>query len=755
MYEAFYGFAEKPFNITPDPKYLFLSSQHQEAISHLLYGVQERGGFIVITGEVGTGKTILCRYLLKQLDDRTEGAVILNPSLSELELLQAINEDFGIRSTGTTKKALLDELNAFLLERRRRGYNMVLVIDEAQNLTPAVLEQLRLLSNIETETEKLIQIILLGQPELRDLLARDDLRQLAQRVTARYHLDPLNAGETGAYIHHRMAVAGNAHAVHLSRSILRRIYRATGGTPRLINVLCDRLLLAGFATGTRDLTARTVKQAVREVTGNNRTRRMAGGPRPARIRYAAAAFATAAVCLGLGWTAGVWNQAARADVAPVASVEIATPPVVATVIATYQPSAGAPTPPTPVAAALPAAPVQTAEPPVLVAAVAPVERVPEAPPAPTLELALAAAPMAPAHNPLPMATIAPALEADSDATEAPLVRTSARVPAPPPPVALKPVTPMGTVNRYTPLQAVRPAEPEPAATQRLISSLFEPRENRVRNRTPAVIERALPPAHTAIDPAPALAPEAVAPGLPVTELRLETPEAVAQLVEGLRPFDSRLSAAQALFGLWGRDFRPPKEANDPDIMDFYKLARNQRMRCSELWTNFDTLRQINLPGILEVFSPGAPSSRYVVLAAVHGDGTGTIVWGPTGTARVDLAALDQCWRRRAFLFWQDPEPVGEIIRDGDQGEDVQWVRASLRELGYLDGTPSDVYDPATRQAVLQFQEAFHLLPDGVVGPRTRMVLYSCLPQYPTPNLTAAGDRRQREHHSRRLRASTS
>jgi general secretion pathway protein A len=268
MYETFFGFKEKPFNITPDPKYLYLSEQHEEAIAHLLYGIHERGGFVVITGEIGTGKTTLCRHLINQMDERTEGAIIFNPNLSEIELLKSINEDFGIASTGETKKELIDELNRFLLEERLRGKNMVLIIDEAQNLLPEVLEQVRMLSNLETEKEKLIQIVLIGQPQLRNLLARPELQQLDQRVTARYHLKQLSRKETFKYIQHRLAIASNGNNVRFERSAMRSIYKFSRGTPRLINVVCDRALLGAFTAGSQSpIPKKIVKQAIREVTG--------------------------------------------------------------------------------------------------------------------------------------------------------------------------------------------------------------------------------------------------------------------------------------------------------------------------------------------------------------------------------------------------------------------------------------------------------------------------------------------------------
>ena len=269
MYCSFYGIAEKPFSITPDPKFLYLGKTHKEAFAHLLYGIRERGGFIVVTGEIGAGKTTLCRALLSHLDEDTLVAFIFNPTLSALELLKSINEDFGIPSKGTTKKELIDELNQFLLDKRKEGKNTVLIIDESQSLDGEVLEQIRLLSNLETETEKLLQIILVGQPEFRHILERPRLLQLNQRVTVRYHLKALSPEETVEYVHHRLSVIDGADKVFFSPEALKKIWRYTRGVPRLINVLCDRALLAGYGKKKKHINGQIIDQARKEVTGRS------------------------------------------------------------------------------------------------------------------------------------------------------------------------------------------------------------------------------------------------------------------------------------------------------------------------------------------------------------------------------------------------------------------------------------------------------------------------------------------------------
>jgi general secretion pathway protein A len=268
MYCPFFGLQEKPFSITPDPRFLFLSSSHQEALGHLLYGIEERKGFITVTGEVGTGKTLLCRALLDRLGDHVQTALIFNSFLLEIELLRSINEDFGIVRGGTTRKELLDYLNQYLLAEFSAGRNAVLIIDEAQNLAAPLLEQIRMLSNLETERGKLLQIVLVGQPELRQQLARPELRQLNQRIALRYHLQPFTQQETADYINHRLVVAGSHGNVKFSRRALSRIYRLADGIPRQINLLCDRAMLAAYVHGSHLIGHTHVRQAWGELEGH-------------------------------------------------------------------------------------------------------------------------------------------------------------------------------------------------------------------------------------------------------------------------------------------------------------------------------------------------------------------------------------------------------------------------------------------------------------------------------------------------------
>jgi general secretion pathway protein A len=266
MYLKHFNLSERPFSITPDPRFLYMSLRHREALAHLLYGLGEGGGFVQLTGEVGTGKTTMCRCLLEKVPDNVDLALVLNPKVTSIELIATVCDELGIeyQEKDASIKMLTDVLNHYLLEAHAKGRRTVLIIDEAQNLSADVLEQIRLLTNLETPTQKLLQIILIGQPELRTLLQREDMRQLAQRVTARYRLEPVTREETGAYIKHRLHICGVTRPV-FNKTAVDRIYKLSGGIPRLINVLCDRALLGAYTVDKLQIDKKIVQHAANEV----------------------------------------------------------------------------------------------------------------------------------------------------------------------------------------------------------------------------------------------------------------------------------------------------------------------------------------------------------------------------------------------------------------------------------------------------------------------------------------------------------
>jgi general secretion pathway protein A len=266
IYQEFYGLREKPFNLTPDPKFLCLTEKHQEALDHLFYGLEQKTGFILLLGEVGAGKTTVSRAFLERLDEGYVAALILYPFLVEENLLEAILRDLGVVPRGNSKRELLEQLNAFILARKVEGKTVVLIFDESQNLSPKALEEIRILSNLETDKEKLLQIILIGQKELEAKLARKELRQLNQRIGVRYYLYPLNRNETGRYLAHRLQVAGDPGTIHFVKGAVREIFSFSKGIPRLINLAADRTLLAGYVKGTKTLTRELAWKGIRSLS---------------------------------------------------------------------------------------------------------------------------------------------------------------------------------------------------------------------------------------------------------------------------------------------------------------------------------------------------------------------------------------------------------------------------------------------------------------------------------------------------------
>jgi general secretion pathway protein A len=349
MYAEFFGLKQDPFSIAPDPRYLFMSERHREALAHLLYGIRGGGGFVLLSGEIGAGKTTICRCFLEQIPEQCRVAYIFNPKLTVGDLLRTICREFHVevKHEGTgpaTIKDYLDPFNEYLLQSHARGERNVLIIDEAQNLTPHVLEQLRLLTNLETRERKLLQIILIGQPELRDVLARPELEQLAQRVIARFHLGALNEAETRQYIEHRMQVAGLRGPLPFSSQAIRRVHEIARGVPRRVNLLCDRALLGAYATNQARVDRSVVDKAAIEVFGDD--------PVPVknsrRLAMPQAASLSLLGTLGIGLVVGalvagalfwLWNQGSQR---PTAAATPPNPAVTAAAPADTPPAAPAP-----------------------------------------------------------------------------------------------------------------------------------------------------------------------------------------------------------------------------------------------------------------------------------------------------------------------------------------------------------------------------------------------------------------------------
>jgi general secretion pathway protein A len=333
MYTDFFGLHEKPFELSPDPRYLYLSASHREVLGHLIYGIEQGEGFIAITGEVGTGKTTLCRTLLDRLGSDSEVAFLFNPHLSPVDLLKSINAEFGLSTFGHSIPELVEVLNEFLLDKHTQHRSVLLIVDEAQTLSTETLEQIRLLSNLETRTSKLLQIVLLGQPELDEKLDTHELRQLRQRITVRWKLGTLAAAETRDYVHHRLRIGAGRECRVFTDAALASIHRLSGGVPRLINVLCDRALLAAYGDNVRQVDRARVAAVAREVWPQRRGR-VRSGLKRAGWAALAAALSVAGFAVGLRWGGpaetppGDEDRAlpvGRAAPAPIAAVGAAPP----------------------------------------------------------------------------------------------------------------------------------------------------------------------------------------------------------------------------------------------------------------------------------------------------------------------------------------------------------------------------------------------------------------------------------------------
>jgi general secretion pathway protein A len=363
MYTSFFGLIEKPFAITPDPRYLYLSERHAEALAHLLYGINEAGGFIQLTGEVGTGKTTIVRTLLSRIPQHADVAVILNPRVTATEFLLTICEELGLgldEADRTSAKEMVDALNRRLLAAHSDGRRVIVIVDEAQNLSADVLEQVRLLTNLETATQKLLQIILIGQPELRELLDRSELRQLAQRITGRYHLSPLSKLETQEYVRHRLRVAGAAGEI-FTPAALREVYRLSSGIPRVINVCCDRALLGAYTLERREVTPALVRRAASEVYGRRFAPRWLGWVAGAITLAGVAVIMYAGITVWRNPPAGLRAATNTQALAPPAAARAGHPPVATAAAATTAAAAAPAEKPPPLQALLASSTADTSD----------------------------------------------------------------------------------------------------------------------------------------------------------------------------------------------------------------------------------------------------------------------------------------------------------------------------------------------------------------------------------------------------------
>jgi general secretion pathway protein A len=674
-YQQYFGLSENPFSITPDPRFVYLSDSHRRALEHLEHGAAAAGsGFVLLTGDIGSGKTTICRTFLERLSPKTEVVLILNPVLTLNEFLQAICDDLDLAIEGSreSNKNLIDHLNRFLLQVYAVGHKTILVVDEAQNLTHDLLEQIRLLTNLESNTDKLLQIFLIGQPELRDILKRPELLQVGQRITSRYHLVPLGKAETREYIRRRLAVAGG-EGIEFTTGAIGRIHGVSKGVPRLINVLCDRALMTAYRQSTRKIDSRVVREAEQQVLG-------APGPsRGSPGRWVSAlGMLVLAAALGLG--VAYWG-----DVGGVR-------PWLGDRLAALQDRAGGAltqAPPSPASRPAPAGTTASRAMPVQVAT--PPSAPPFAPQLPTVASAEPSDAPAPLPKPSPDAAIGAA-------------PTQAETGAAGEGAAMQPVASVDAENPGAPRREEAAAQAPDAARGAMPAAA---QDSAMTNTEPAA---------TAAVPAPgAPAPSSsdASRGLAAADYPAPPPDTAAA-DESLIDYTRRY-AERKLLSIWGI-----AEA-EPTGLDFCRNVSGFGLQCLSESSGLAGLNRYDRPAIL--FLTIGDVSSYAVLVKASPSQVVLDVLDREHVIPAD--ALADVWNGSFLLLWRKPSGVEGNLGLGAAGQPVVWLRRAIDRIEGVT-TSGNVFDEQLFDRVKQFQRDVGLTPDGIVGPRTLILLQNKL-----------------------------
>ena len=732
MYNKFFGFKEKPFKLVPNPEYLFLSKSHEEALAHLAYAISQGDGFVEITGEVGTGKTTLCRVFLENLDKSIEAAYIFNPKLDALQLLKSINDELGIDSAPDNTKDLIDRLNAFLIEKKAAGQKVLVLIDEAQNLSLEVLEQLRLLSNLETTQEKLLQIILVGQPELGDKLTSHQLRQLGQRITINCRILPLTYDETRDYIRHRIALASHRAGPPFDKASYRAIYDYSGGIPRLINIACDRTLLNAFSRNSFKITRAITKEAILELT-----RKKAGG--------------------SYNWLQGP------------ASLGIALVVIIPLVLLIpYLANKESPGPPSvnktfPSSHSLPVADQAAVE-----------ERLP------------APEPSVPADNPDPLQARGPITrQEDSPAPGQPgehaatteilagpelieLTTENSKVPAEPL-VAYqnkKIINKTGSNALHSVHVGSFQSGSQASALLAEMKTLGYPsfmytQEGSSGNRLFVVVAGTYQSYGLAKEAAKSLsragyrnfiarAKDSLAAGPVIAEQQAkihdvkQQPQATGdrqnflKYLQGLDSRNSRNNAMEEILKLWHPAAEAQSDQNSigTDRLFFQEAARQHGMQVEPLEAVSDLalIQTLNLPAIFSFYLSGHSLPKYLAAAYMDDEHIYFTASEQSQTVSVDRGIFMQYWSGEAYIFWKNFNNLPGVISQDSRGQNVKTLKQLLRQLGHKDIIMTDSYDKDTLQIIKAIQAKYGLKVDGLVGPLTKIALYNESSEFAKPSL---------------------
>ncbi len=743
MYNKFFGFKEKPFKLVPNPEYLFLSKSHEEALGHLTYAVSQGDGFVEITGEVGTGKTTLCRAFLDGLDESVEAAYIFNPKLDALQLLKTINDEFSISSAPDNIKELIDILNVFLIEQKAAGNKTIVLIDEAQNLSKEVLEQLRLLSNLETTQDKLLQIILVGQPELGEMLGSHELRQLGQRITINCNLSPLSFQETTEYIRHRIALASHRAGPQFDRTAYRAIYKYSRGIPRLINIACDRALLNGFSRNSYNVTGSIAKEAIKELTKMHDTQPSSNLQGKPAFTVLATVLIISLILL-LHFTFNAPNQK------PVANkVHETKPAQPEKLVPEKLAEAKAPSSvPQPQQAAVHETPVQEPK----------IEA--EQPLSAAQEAVLPVQPKeVPRQEKADPATLAETKEAATEDLAAPVSPPQASLPQRAENVLQK-------ENEETPVQ-----KQENAVIYSVHAGSFSNLDQadkmveklRARNY-PSFL-------YTRTDKGGNLAYVVVAGKYNSRNLAKEASSQLKTLgfdnfvsrakhslyfgpsnvkitsseeskkfqdfLYGLNSRHSRNSAMQEALKLWlpGATVDGDLQKINADRAFFKKAAEKHDQLIQPIAADLIMIQRLNLPTILAIYLPNHLWPKYLTITGMDDD---LIIFAAEQGRKpiiTDWTTLQNYWSGEAFLLWKDYLGIDDSLSKTSRNNSVKAVKQLLFDQGHTKISINQTYDKYTQKAIMEIQKKYGLREDGIVGPLTKIALYSESDTFKKPSLT--------------------
>ena len=769
MYNKFFGFKEKPFKLVPNPEYLFLSKSHEEALAHLTYAVSQGDGFVEMTGEVGTGKTTLCRVFLDGLDENVEAAYIFNPKLDALQLLKTINDEFNISSAPDNIKELIDILNVFLIEQKAAGKNIIVLIDEAQNLTKEVLEQLRLLSNLETTQDKLLQIILVGQPELGEMLGSHDLRQLGQRITIHCNLSPLSFQETTEYIRHRIALASHRAGPPFDRTAYRAIYKYSRGIPRLINIACDRILLNAFSRNSYNVTGSIAKEAIKELTKMHDTQPSSNMQRkPAFTVLATVLIISLVLLLHFSFNVAPEKQVANEHVEQpkpaVAEVHKPEHPEAGEQISEPEPqhqqaAVHAKPDPLPVDKVEPSRPsAQETELPVQAAVDPRQEPTASAAPGETRE---AAAEIAPAAEP-------PQQQAEQTAATI----TSDEIQAVAPPGETGPAEPVSEEPLKN-IEAISPLKQKKVVVYSVHAGTFESlaqadslveklrsrdypsflytRTDNTGNLIYVVVAGKYGSRGIARDVGAELkkqgfdnfvsrAKHSLYFGPPVspekTTINQESKKFKAFL-NGLNSRHSRNNAMQEALRSWSIETTLDRSLAkiNTDRTFFHRAAGRHAMLMQPLATDLTVVQRLNLPTILAIYLPNHPWPKYLTIIGMNGDNVLFASADERQPILVNRPTLQNYWSGEAYLIWKNYLGLQGPISKNSSSDSVITLKQFLSDMGYQEISPTQSIDEKTLLIIKDIQKKYGLKEDGIVGPLTKIALYNESKMFKKPSLT--------------------